>query len=161
MSRKSSESWSVSKRRQSTTVCLCQGTQRDQTLFRQKMSFLLCPARAPWPAARPCVEAGNLSHRLRVFCSGPLEGFTRLARRQIPLLPTPGRRGSQPPSHWMCGGSKRRSASWAGTAKSCQPTTQRWVLATGLAESFKLPTVRWQLSDARSLSLADPDPDLD
>ena len=105
------------------------------------MSFLLCPARAPWPAARPCVEAGNLSHRLRVFCSGPLEGFTRLARRQIPLLPTPGRRGSQPPSHWMFRGS--------------------WVLATGLAESFKLPTVRWQLSDARSLSLADPDPDLD
>jgi len=29
------------------------------------------PARAPWPAARPCAVAGNLSPRLRVLGSAP------------------------------------------------------------------------------------------
>ena len=35
------------------------------------MPLRLCPARAPWSAARPCAVAGNLRPRLRVFGSAP------------------------------------------------------------------------------------------
>ena len=48
-----------------------QSIQENYNFLLSKMPFRLCPARVPWPAARPCAVAGNSSPRLRILGSAP------------------------------------------------------------------------------------------